>query len=205
MDHTSAAASIRSAAVLKRAARAAARRTVRRPFPKRSWSECGEDLILQHIFRHRHDGRFIDVGAFEPKRRSNTYALHKMGWTGINIDAQPGSMKAFRRARPRDVNLEIGIGAKPGVMQFHMFAGTVSTFDEELAKQHMANPKHKFKGVCEVEVATLSHVVRTHCPSGVDLLLVDAEGFDLDVLRGNDWTTHRPEVVVVETLSWYAG
>ena len=46
--------------------------------------------------------RFIDVGEL-------VHCFCKKGLRGINIDAMPGSMKLFRKTRPRDINLEIAI------------------------------------------------------------------------------------------------
>lgn len=45
---------------------------------------------------------FIEAG--EP-----VYCFFKKGRRGINIDVMPGNMKLLRKARPRDINLEIAI------------------------------------------------------------------------------------------------
>jgi hypothetical protein len=72
-----------------------------------SWSQEGEDLILARIFGDKPDGFYVDVGAHHPKRFSNTYYFYRRGWRGINIDAMPGSMLAFNRLRPSDINIEL--------------------------------------------------------------------------------------------------
>jgi hypothetical protein len=77
---------------------------------KHSWSQEGEDLILQRIFEGQTTGFYIDVGAHHPRRFSNTFSFYRLGWQGLNIDAMPGSMVAFEKDRPPDINLEIGIG-----------------------------------------------------------------------------------------------
>jgi len=78
-------------------------------FKRISYSQEGEDLILERFFEGMNTGFYVDVGAFHPKRFSNTYIFYKKGWHGINIDARPGSMKLFNFVRPRDINLEIPI------------------------------------------------------------------------------------------------
>ena len=42
-------------------------------FSNVSYSQFGEDLVLQKIFLDRSDGFYVDVGAFHPKYYSNTY------------------------------------------------------------------------------------------------------------------------------------
>lgn len=59
-------------------------------------------------FRKKKIGFYVDVGAHHPMRFSNTYFFYRMGWSGINIDAMPGSMKEFKKYRRRDINLELG-------------------------------------------------------------------------------------------------
>ena len=74
-----------------------------------SYSQEGEDLIINRLIDSKKNGFYIDIGAHHPFRFSNTYKFYKMGWNGINIDAMPGSMKLFREKRPRDINIECGI------------------------------------------------------------------------------------------------
>ena len=71
------------------------------------YSQQGEDIILHRMFEWQEQGFYIDVGAHHPTRFSNTYKFYKRGWTGINVDAMPGSMTAFNRLRPKDINIEL--------------------------------------------------------------------------------------------------
>ena len=57
----------------------------------------------------------------------------------------------------------------------------------------------------EVDVVPLRDVFGEHATGRhVDFLSVDAEGFDLEVLRSNDWNQHRPTLVFVEINSQFA-
>ena len=69
------------------------------------YSQNGEDLILNRFLENKEKGFFIDVGAHHPIRFSNTYLFYKKGWSGINIDAMPGSMTKFNKIRPKDINI----------------------------------------------------------------------------------------------------
>src|SRR5690554_6253894 len=82
-----------------------------RDFSRKSYSQEGEDILLEKLFEGKNDGFYVDVGAHHPRRFSNTYLLYRRGWRGINIDAMPGSMAEFRRLRGRDINLEIPISS----------------------------------------------------------------------------------------------
>ena len=75
----------------------------------KSYSQEGEDMILRRLFERKDKGVYIDVGAHHPKKFSNTYYFYKKGWSGINLDAMPGSMLRFDKVRPRDLNIETAI------------------------------------------------------------------------------------------------
>ena len=53
------------------------------------YSQWREDEILIEFFKNHDGGFFVDVGAHDGIRLSNTYALALVGWTGICIEAHP--------------------------------------------------------------------------------------------------------------------
>jgi FkbM family methyltransferase len=170
---------------------------------RRSFSQEGEDLILERHFEHRPAGFYVDVGAHHPFRFSNTYSFYRKGWRGLNIDAAPGGMQKFRRHRQCDINLEIGIAEHAASIPFYIFdEPALSTFDAATARQRNVPPRQLLRTV-ELRVEPLAAVLRRHLPLGqrIAFLSVDVEGKDMEVLRSNDWDAFRPEVVVVETMS----
>lgn len=190
---------------LKRRIRAAAAET--RPIDKLffreiSYSQEGEDRLLLRYFNHKPDGFYVDVGAHHPLRFSNTQIFYEMGWRGINIDALPGSMGRFRRRRPRDFNVEVGVGEEPGVAKFYVFNEPgVNTFNAEVAAKQN-RPPWRIERVIDVPVRPLREIVAELLPVGrtIDFLTIDVEGKDLEVLRSNDWDRFRPQVVLAESV-----
>lgn len=169
-------------------------------YSRLSYSQEGEDLIVATLLEYVRRGFFIDVGAHHPKRFSNTYLLYQRGWSGINIDPTPGCMAAFRKLRPRDINLEIGVGRESAERRFFMFQeGALNTFDAGLANQRR-DAGRPFAGEYKIRTQPLRDILQEHCRQPVEFLNVDAEGYDLEVLQSNDWNTHRPRIVCVEAL-----
>lgn len=174
------------------------------PYYKKSWSQEGEDQILQRIFEHKKSGFYVDVGAHHPKRFSNTYLFYKRGWRGINIDAMPGSMSAFIAARHNDINLEMGIGLENEQLDYHIFnEPALNGFSQHLSHERHCDPSnYKIKKVIKISIQPLSEVLKRHLPRGskIDFLTVDVEGLDYEVLESNDWTDYRPCFVLAEIL-----
>ncbi len=167
---------------------------------KRIYSEFGEDVVLENIFRGRDLGFYVDVGAHHPFRQSNTYFLYKKGWRGINIDASPISVNLLRRFRKRDVNIQSLVSDEEKEITFYSFGfSDMNTADparaEEVRKRTGTNWK---TSVCRSQ--TLSSILEKHVPpqTQIDLLSVDAEGSDLAVIKSNDWTKFYPTLIFVE-------
>ena len=176
----------------------------RRTYARRSYSQEGEDLVLLRLLEDCDHGIYVDVGAHHPFRFSNTCLLYEKGWRGINIDARPGSMAPFRRFRPLDINLEVGINETTSRLEFFIFIEpALNTFDPGMAQARQAEGWALSHRVF-VECLPLSTILTRELPrlgaSAIDLLSVDAEGLDLNVLRSNDWGRFRPRLIVVEIL-----
>lgn len=170
--------------------------------PTTCYGQDGEDLILDRLFDRKAKGLYVDVGAHHPVRFSNSYLFYKRGWRGINIDAMPGSMEAFRRIRPQDINVECGVGSQPGVVAFYRFnEPALNTFDAEEARIKNRQP-YRMVDKVDVRVERLDMLLDRYLPRGakIDFLTVDVEGRDEDVLRSNDWDRFRPRYILAETL-----
>jgi FkbM family methyltransferase len=166
-----------------------------------SFAQEGEDMILRRYFEGRGAGTYVDVGAHHPWRFSNTYWFYRHGWSGLNIDATPGSMDSFRRARPRDRNLEAAVAGVAGTMTFFSFdEPALNTFDPAAA-QRAREAGYRVVEERTLRTTTLSELLHEHLPGDrIDFLSVDVEGLDAEVLGSNDWDAFAPEVVLAETL-----
>lgn len=170
--------------------------------PNLCYGQDGEDLILNRMLDGQAQGFYVDVGAHHPVRFSNTYLFYRRGWRGINIDAMPGSMKKFERARPRDINIECGVAGSAGKLMYHRFnEPALNTFDAAEAA-HKSKPPYQLIDTVEVAVERLDVLLGQHLPAGqqIDFLSVDVEGKDEEVLRSNDWGRFRPRFILAETL-----
>ena len=158
-------------------------------------------MILRRQFEGRGPGTYVDVGAHHPWRFSNTYWFYRQGWSGLNVDATPGSMDAFRRARPRDRNVEAAVAGVARTITFYAFdEPALNTFDLAAAERAKA-AGYRVVEERELQTTTLAELLREHLQGGkIDFLSVDVEGLDAEVLASNDWEAFAPEVVLAETL-----
>lgn len=172
-------------------------------YATKSYSQEGEDLMLMKFFGGKPRGFYVDVGAHHPKRFSNTYLFYKRGWSGINIDAKPGSMKAFRKKRPRDVNVEKPISENPGVLHYYMFnEPALNGFSKDLSEQRDGLKNYRIESVVELETVRLDKILDEHLPPGkpIDFLSIDVEGLDFEVVKSLNLKKYSPSLILIEVI-----
>lgn len=172
-------------------------------FGRISYSLAGEDLILARYFEEKKTGFYVEVGAYHPVRFSNSYLFYKKGWRGINIDARPGSMKLFNKIRPHDNNIEAAVSDRKEELTYYMFnEPALNGFNKDISTERETQ---KFKIIDKKQIKTnlLADILDEHCQQKhLDFMSVDVEGFDLQVLKSNNWERFRPEIILVEDLDF---
>jgi len=179
-------------------------RSLLAPVRRRVWNsyaQAGEDRLLDRLLQGKREGFYVDVGAHDPVRLSNTKRFYDRGWRGINIEPNPGAHARFSRQRPRDINLCCGAGAQCAEMEFHeMRNATLSTGDPEQAVRAQRMGAQRV-GIHRVPVRTLADIFAEHVREPIDFLSIDIEGMEEEVLRGNDWERWRPRFICIEAVS----
>lgn len=176
-------------------------RAVARRHWRASYSQFGEDVVLQTIFADRERGVYVDVGCFHPRRFSNTYALYKRGWRGVNVDTSPLKIRLFDALRPGDRNVLAAVTQTRCEVTLYKFGeySVLDTLDEETAKRWSAISNRPYEQE-KIRGLPLNDVLAEAGLAGrqVDLLSVDVEGHELSVLEPFDFAGYRPSVLVVE-------
>lgn len=169
-----------------------------------SYSSYGEDIILNHIFKNQSEGFYVDVGCFHPEWFSNTKRLFDGGWTGINIDPNAETIHLFNQSRPNDINLPLAVSDEDGFGEYYKFleidivgGGSGNSLSQERKLKYEKEGLNATTTV--VQIRTLRSILGEHARARkIDFMNIDAEGFDLQVLKSNDWNEWRPKIIAVE-------
>jgi len=171
-----------------------------------TYAQHGDDLIALNIFHCLKIDKptYLDIGAHHPINISNTALLYKRGSRGINVEANPELIQAFKEMRSEDTNLNIGVSDSPGILKFYMFDSKSgrNTFDLTTAEAFIASHPHcKIKNTIDIEVVTINNIIdrfaNNRCP---DFLSIDVEGLDAKILKSMDFVKYRPKVICVEAV-----
>lgn len=165
-----------------------------------SFSQYGEDLIIDSLLGLRNSGFYIDIGANEPTKINNTKRFYDRGWRGINIEPNPALFELLEKERTEDINLNIGIGSKCEQKKFYELSlNAHSTFNKRVAKQITSTSKLIIKNEYNVQVMTLNNIYRKYVKTNhVDFISIDTEGLEEEILLGNSWDINRPTIIIIE-------
>jgi FkbM family methyltransferase len=164
--------------------------------------------LLQHITRH--GGVFIEAGANDGIRQSNTFFLEKRrGWTGLLVEPMPRLAKRCKRARRGATTVEALLvapddsGRQIELLDLDLMS-VVGAGNDGLPDldAHIASAEAVQRITRTTTHAlgrTLSELIDQEVDQPIDLLSLDIEGYELEALRGLDLERHRPEWILIET------
>jgi FkbM family methyltransferase len=165
-----------------------------------SHSQNHEDVVLFRALKNIENGFYIDVGAAWPDFHSVTKSFYDKGWMGINLEPNKNLFGKLSISRPRDINLNVaaGDGIDEGLLYTIEETG-LSTLSEEISNLHKANGW--VLNPNSISIMTLDQICYKFLPKKQEIhfLKIDVEGFEKEVIRGNNWKKYRPWVVVVES------
>jgi FkbM family methyltransferase len=161
-------------------------------------SEYGEEWIVRDYFNDMRGGVFVDVGANDHQRNSNTYFLEReLGWSGLAIEPQEQFAEAYARYRPRttfvplfvsDVSNNRAVLYVPG--NNNLIASSTREFVEGKGGDDIV--PH------ETNTTTLDDILRRSGIERFDFLSMDIELHEPAALRGFSIETFAPRLVGIE-------
>ncbi len=138
------------------------------------------------------EGTMVDVGAH---RGASTRRFAEAGWKVIAHEPDPDNRRAFEAyAQGRGkVVVDARAVTDKSDQEVKLYASPESTGISSLLA---FRDSHAVK--CIVRTCTIADVVHERMLERIDVLKIDAEGYELPILRGVPWDRLQPEVVICE-------
>lgn len=167
----------------------------------RDYSQYGQSLILQQLVTPDTPKVVVDIGAHDGILGSNSRSLLENGWRGVLVEPVPSVFFALRNNCQHFVGISLVQAACSDCSGFapmhigkdgpHPQMSSLSSDPEIVGNVTAAS--------IEVKTITLAHLLDGHkVPGDFGVLLIDTEGWDLNVLRGLSGTKARPRIIVTE-------
>lgn len=162
------------------------------------FGQLSEDEELQKWLPES-EGTYLDIGAGYPVRGSNTFCFYKRGWRGIAIEPIRTNTFIFKLFRRGDKVINRLVGRSSGSVYFYHFEPyEYSTTDDEIASQMKRRADTRLISRRKVRQISIAELELCISPLQPTLLSIDAEGADLEILKGIPWEKYCPRVICVE-------
>jgi FkbM family methyltransferase len=166
-------------------------------------SQHGEDCVIWDLLDRQTGGFYIEVGAFDGRSFSVTYALDAMGWNGLLIEAIPQRAAECKANRPDARVVHAALGAEHGgTVKFHVtgdaWGGMLSYTDPHSDHGRAAAASGTTITAVDVPRTTLNELLKDHAGKAIDVAVIDVEGGEVELLKGFDLARFRPRVLLLE-------
>lgn len=155
------------------------------------YGQFGEDKFIFENLEIPEKGYFIDIGAGDGLKGSNTKFFENRGWQGLCIE--PDSRNYFKCIKHRKNVLKIAVDKDEGEKIF--FENAISPDLSGLVKNNKVAKEVKVKTV------RLDTLIKEHNIENIDLLSVDTEGTELRVLDSFKLKKVMPKIVIIEYIT----
>ena len=150
------------------------------------YSQFGEDKLLNESGILPEMGVFMDVGAGDPERLSNTFFFEKRGWDGVCIDPDPRQYANLVQKRKKAI--QGAVGAADGFVAMNFWS-------------HPDLSRVEADGKEKVPCYRLETILKDSGFEKVDLVSIDVEGQELEVMKGFDPVKYGVKVIIIEFLT----
>ena len=129
--------------------------------------------------------------------------MYKLGWSGINIDLNPLSIKLFNVARPRDINICAAVSdkKKDKKLYFHNELSPLNTITKEHTLLYRELFGIKNLKIKKIKTKTLKELLRKYNIKKIDFLNIDVEGHELEVLKTLNFNHFNIKVICIEIIT----
>lgn len=178
-----------------------------------------EDFLVNLIFKKKKNGVYIDIGAHDGIRFSNSYAFSILGWKGICVEAHPDYYNICYSNRSNDdtriYNIACSDNNSSKTTFYANYRGSLSTLNPNLNevykrdykgyyidKNHSGKIQNFTNGPISVKSTTMNALIDHHNEflnnGDIDLITIDVDGSEEYVLKGFDIVKYQPRVIIFE-------
>ena len=180
----------------------------------KNYSQVNQDLFVLYFTNYiGKKGFFVEIGAGDGVKLSNTYLLEKVGWEGILVDPfnyESGNMKLRKCIKDnRCVYSKTGLRVpfaeiipfrvtpeSPQVENFSGILENLHNYNKSIKAINNSGSGHKVR---DVETVSLNDLLKQYnAPNKIDYISIDTEGSEFEIIRNFDFNKYDVEVFTIE-------
>jgi FkbM family methyltransferase len=168
-------------------------------FSGASTSQNMQDVFVLSTLGFKKEGYFVEFGAADGVKFSNTYLLEKkFGWSGIVAEPAKSWHPALKKNRGCTIDYRCVWAVSGERMNFidssQPLLSTLEAFEHSDGRERRSGGD-----VYTVDSVSLTDLLREHnAPQTIDYLSIDTEGSEFDILQNFDFGNYAIRVITVE-------
>lgn len=161
-----------------------------------SYAQIKQDLFVLTMLNYKKGGFFIEVGAGDGIKFSNTYLLEKRyEWSGILIEPNKAFFDSCIKSRRCTVLNKLLLDR--GNINLKFYEKTIGEFSH--AEGFGSKIPIENKSYYEVETIQFDQIIPLNeISKEIDFLSIDTEGSEVEILTSIDFTKYSPKVICIE-------
>jgi len=155
---------------------------------------------------NKEPGFYVEIGAWDGRKKNSTIILEQAGWEGVCIEASPPSYAQLIQNRKCRC-LNVAVYDHDGEVDYALFPdrsewnGIVESYDQ-LHKQLLESTLPTL----DTRVSRPAEIIKIPCkawnslelPTHIDYLQLDVEGAELAILKCIDWSIQHISYICLE-------
>ena len=156
------------------------------------------DVLLKY-FPSKYKGVLVEVGAGHPVNISISLPFRKLKWNIISIEPIPEHCEEFFKMGFPVLEYAC-CSADKGTTPFKVSPNLLCCSGLEIKYAGEFGWKESDFKTIDVKAMTLNTILKKHHPKiqEIDILTVDAEGFEIEVMNGFDLEKFNPKIACIE-------
>jgi hypothetical protein len=167
-------------------------------------SQANQDLFVLYFTNHAGKGGFfVEIGAGDGVRISNTYLLEKLSWQGIIVDPVNYNSENIKlrkcikdnRAVYSKSGLKLPFLAMEPIPESELQAENFSGLLEHIREDFKTLPNK----IIDVETISLNDLLKQYnAPNKIDYISIDTEGSEFKIISNFDFNKYDVEIFTIE-------
>ena len=164
------------------------------------------ELVVAHYNKPASDFFFVEIGAFDGVTADPIYDfVCRYGWRGVLVEPQLEAFELLQenyRGQPGLQFFNVVVGPHNGEITLYTRTGGMVQA-ASIEKQLMNKPgrRRRTLDARQVPCWTFDKLLQqASAPETIDLLQIDAEGFDFEIIRSIDFARVKPAIIHYEHM-----